>query len=414
VSSVHVELYPFQAALLACKAAIVAAISGTGSGKSYTGSWRLLLWLLDGPRGARYGATAPTLGMLKANLWREFVMRLGEAGLVEDRDYTYNRTALEVTLTGRGTAVIGRTMDKPSTMQGSHLHGLVADEAGLYTPDAWHVIQQRCSLYHGQIFITSTPYSWNFLKTEIYDPWIEAGKAHETIEVFQISSLANPNFPRDEYDRAKKNLPKWKFDMFYNGRFTRPSGLVYAEFQIVQAPLVPVVRVFAGADYGHTNPSGIVWIADDGRGNHQVFRCWKKSHAGFELIAEQMKRERCRYYGDPAAAGVWDDMRRKGIMITAAKNDVNAGIGAVDAAFRSGRLTILEGGEGVGDLLDELASYSWQTDGSGEPIEKIEKTNDHLCDSLRYGFFTGAAGGQSPRVSHDNYILQSIRETARY
>lgn len=414
MGSVHVELYPFQAALLACRAPIVAAISGTGSGKSYTGSWRLLLWLLDGPRGARYGATAPTLGMLKANLWREFVMRLGEAGLVEDRDYVYNRTALEVTLTGRGTAIIGRTMDKPSTMQGSHLHGLVADEAGLYTPDAWHVIQQRCSLYHGQIFITSTPYSWNFLKTEIYDPWVEANKAHDTIEVFQISSLANPNFPRDEYDRAKKNLPQWKFDMFYNGRFTRPSGLVYGDFQVIKIPLVPVMRVLAGADYGHSNPSAIVWASDDGRGNYQVFRCWKKSHAGFDALSDQMKRERCRYYGDPAAPGVWDDMKRRGHMVTAARNDVNAGIGMVDAMFRSGRLTILEGGEGCDDLLDELATYSYQTDASGEPIEKIEKSNDHLCDALRYLVLSGVPTNGRAQAVHGASVLQSIRETARF
>lgn len=414
MSSVHVELYPFQAALLACRAPIVAAISGTGSGKSYTGSWRLLLWLLDGPRGARYGATAPTLGMLKANLWREFIMRLGEAGLVEDRDYVYNRTALEVTLTGRGTSIIGRTMDKPSTMQGSHLHGLVADEAGLYTPDAWHVIQQRCSLYHGQILITSTPYSWNFLKTDIYDKWIEADKNHETIEVFQISSLANPNFPREEYERAKKNLPRWKFDMFYNGRFTRPSGLVYGDFQILQAPIAPVVRVFAGADYGHTNPSAIVWIADDGRGNLQVIRCWKKSQAGFDVIASMMQSTRCRYYGDPAAAGVWDDMRKRGILIAPAKNDVNGGIGMVDALMRSGRLTVLQDGEGCGDLLDELATYSYQTDASGEPVEKIVKTNDHLCDALRYAIASGLSSGGAPRMIKDNYVLQSIRETARF
>ena len=414
MTSVHVELYPFQAQLLACQKPIVAAISGTGSGKSYTGSWRLLLWLLDGPKGARYGATAPTLGMLKANLWREFIARLREAGLVEDRDYVYNRTALEVTLIGRGTSIIGRTMDKPSTMQGSHLHGVVADEAGLYTADAWHVIQQRVSLYKGQIFITSTPYSWNFLKKEIYDKWIEAGKNHETIEVFQISSLANPNFPRDEYERAKKNLPKWKFDMFYDGRFTRPSGLVYGEFQIVKAPLVPVVRVFAGADYGHTNPSAIVWIAEDGRGNYQVFRCWKKSHAGNSGISEAMAKERCRYYGDPAAAGTWDELRKLGHMVTSAKNDVSSGIGVVDALFRSGRLTILEGGEGVEELLDELAAYSWQTDASGEPVEKIEKTNDHLCDALRYALFTGIGENRAHRAVHGGSVLETIRETARY
>ncbi|NCC37021.1 MAG: hypothetical protein EOM24_34185, partial [Chloroflexia bacterium] len=286
MGSSHFELYPFQIDLLQRTKSIVAAISGTGSGKSYTGSLRLLLWLLEGPRGARYGATGPTLGMLKANLWREFVARLSDVGLREDRDYVYNRTALEITLIGRGTTVLGRTMDKPSTMQGSHLHGVVADEAGLYTAEAWHVIQQRVSLYKGQIFITSTPYSWNFLKKEIYDPWLESGKDHENIDVLQISSLANPNFPREEYERAKANLPRWKFDMFYRGMFTRPSGLVYEEYQVISTRLTPIVRIFAGQDYGFHNPSAIVWISEDGRGNYQVFRVWRKARASHATISE--------------------------------------------------------------------------------------------------------------------------------
>lgn len=414
MGSSHFELYPFQIDLLQRTKAIVAAISGTGSGKSYTGSIRLLLWLLQGPHGARYGATGPTLGMLKANLWREFVARLADVGLVEDRDYVYNRTALEITLIGRGTTIIGRTMDKPSTMQGSHLHGVVADEAGLYTAEAWHVIQQRVSLYKGQIFITSTPYSWNFLKKEIYDPWLASGKNHESIDVLQISSLANPNFPREEYERAKMNLPRWKFDMFYRGMFTRPSGLVYGEYQVISTRLQPVVRIFAGQDYGFNNPSAIVWISEDGRGNYQVFRVWKKSHASYDVISEAMTAERCRYYHDPSSAGVIDELKRKGHMITAAKNDVMAGIGVVDGLFRSGRLTIWQDGEVVSDLLEELGLYSWQTDGSGEPIEKIDKSNDHACDALRYGLFTGISERTAQRATYGANPLASIRETARY
>jgi len=414
VSSVHVELYPFQADLLRRTKPVVAAISGTGSGKSYTGSWRLLLWLLEGPRGARCAATGPTLGMLKANLWREFMARIAEVGLVEDRDYTYNRTALEITLTSRGTSVIGRTMDKPSTMQGSHLHGVVADEAGLYTSEAWHVIQQRVSLYKGQIFLPSTPYSWNFLKKEIYDPWLASGKNHETIDVLQISSLANPNFPVEEYERAKRNLPKWKFDMFYRGMFTRPSGLVYSDYSVISTRLSPCVRVFAGVDYGFNNPTSVVWVSEDGRGNYQIFRVVKRSRMGMDDIAGALASERCRYYGDPSAAGVWDEMKKRGHMISPAKNDVMSGITVVDSLFRSGRLTILQDGEGVQDLVEELGLYSWQTDASGEPVEKIEKSNDHACDALRYALFTGMGENRAHKAVHNGGVLQTIRETARF
>jgi len=33
-----------------------------------------------------------------------------------------------------------------------------------------------------------------------------------------------------EYERAKRTLPAWKFEMFYNGNFSRPAGLIYEDY----------------------------------------------------------------------------------------------------------------------------------------------------------------------------------------
>jgi len=283
---------------------------------------------------------------------------------------------------------------------------------GMYTAEAWHVIQQRCSFNKAVLWVCTTPYSWNFLKKDLYDPWLASGKDHPEINVFQVPSISNPFFPLDEYEKAKRNFPRWKFDMFYRGMFTRPAGLVYSDYTTTTIPLANPVRTFAGFDYGYNNPASIVWIIEDGRGNYQIQRVWKKSQADHDVLASAMKSTRCEYYGDPSAAGVINEMKKRGISIEPGKNDVMAGIGVVDSMFRTGRLTILEGE--TSDLIEELGLYSWQTDGSGEPVEKIEKSNDHTCDALRYAIFTGMGENRAHTAVHSGGVLQTIRETARF
>ena len=41
-------------------------------------------------------------------------------------------------------------------------------------------------------------------------------------------------------------------------------------------------------------------------------------------------------------------------------------------------------------IIDELNSYQWDTDKTGEFIDKPRKYNDHLMDSLRYLLYTSA------------------------
>jgi len=417
VAVYDLDLYEFQADAVELDGTVKAKqknvlLSGTGAGKSFLGAFILTRWCAGGNPRDEYYAVGPTRTHLRQNLWKEFRFMLTRFGFREDRHYEYNRTDLTITMFHNGVVIYGKTADAPGTMQGTHVKGVVADEMGMYTAEAWHVIQQRCSFNKAVLWVCTTPYSWNFLKKDLYDPWLASGKDHPEINVFQVPSISNPFFPLDEYEKAKRNFPRWKFDMFYRGMFTRPAGLVYSDYTTTTIPLANPVRTFAGFDYGYNNPASIVWIIEDGRGNYQIQRVWKKSQADHDVLASAMKSTRCEYYGDPSAAGVINEMKKRGISIEPGKNDVMAGIGVVDSMFRTGRLTILEGE--TSDLIEELGLYSWQTDGSGEPVEKIEKSNDHTCDALRYAIFTGMGENRAHTAVHSGGVLQTIRETARF
>ena len=57
----------------------------------------------------------------------------------------------------------------------------------------------------------------------------------------------------------------------------------------------------------------------------------------------------------------------------------------VQSLFKSGKLKVFKN---LVYFLDELNSYQWETDRTGEILDKPRKDNDHLCDSLRYSVFT--------------------------
>src|SRR5436305_14072646 len=96
------------------------------------------------------------------------------------------------------------------------------DEAGQkkFRVGSYDAVQRRMAIHQGRILITTTPYDLGWLKQRIYDPW-QAGD--ERIDVIRFESIENPAFPREEYDRAKRELPRWKFDLFYRAIFTRPA-----------------------------------------------------------------------------------------------------------------------------------------------------------------------------------------------
>ena len=64
----------------------------------------------------------------------------------------------------------------------------------------------------------------------------------------------NPSFKEEYYER-KKTMPAWKFEMFYNGNFSRPAGLIYDNFddELHTCPRfaipLPVGGSFVGMDF---------------------------------------------------------------------------------------------------------------------------------------------------------------------
>lgn len=369
-----IRLHPGQTKAYDSGKRFIGIISGIGGGKTYFGKIWLAREIINNPQ-EDFLVVSPTYSMFQRIVLpqtKEFLDTVfkGEYKISEKTYYLPN-----------GKVFFG-SADNPLSLEGVHVKGVWMDEAGQMKREAWDVAQRRTALKKGRILLTTTPYNLGWLKTDFFDLW-EGGDFD--YDVIQFPSILNPSFPKDEFERAKKVLPDWKFEMFYLGKFARPEGLVYKDFgvdNLVEPFSIPSDwRRIAGLDWGYNNPTAVIWLAIDNDGIIYVYKEYYKrgklpSEVFFDIHGEPVEKIYC----DPSNPAAIEILRRNGLPAEPANNEVKEGISKVIELIKTKRLKVFRG---LGNFLDEIGSYSW-AEKAGQIKEEPIKDNDHLMDALRY------------------------------
>lgn len=285
------------------------------------------------------------------------------------------------------------------------------DECGMasFKYEAWEAVQRRLTLNQGRVLGTTTPYNLGWLKTEIYDRFVEGDTG---IDVISFPSIWNPMFPKEEYERARLTMPDWRFKMFYNGEFARPAGMIYECFdtatmtydprQLIipegQGSLLEKGKVCVGLDFGGAN-TALLWLwLQPSTGIWHVFdesisgnKSTQDHAAGVKTQAK--KYAKVEYYGG-AFSETQYRMDWNKACVTVQRpftDDVEIGISSVIELFKDGKLKISRDCKVV---LNELGTYSRKLDEYNQPINVIQnKEAYHLLDCLRYAGVTINGGG---------------------
>lgn len=374
-----------QMEVLTAKERFVAMICGSGGGKTSL----IPVWLLQelkkdwdsGDFESSYLVVTPTYGMQKRFVVPAVVQLFDYAvgGYYSIGDRTY--------YCQQGNKIFFGSADHPYTLEGVHVRGVVLDEAGQMKREAWDVAQRRVGFNQGRILITTTPYNNGWLKTEFYDKW-KAGLPE--YKVVQFSSIENPSYPREEFERAKRDLPDWMFRMFYLGEFARPEGLVYDCFN----PSVHLVEPFdipkdwprvIGVDFGYNNPFAAIWLAVDPDNNVFAYKEYYQREKLPSEAGEEIKRmcegERIdAVVCDPSRPEAIEELRQLGLPAQSGNNVVLYGIQKVSEKMQSKQLFFFRGLE---NTLNEIEAYSWKVT-NGVKQEQPVKEFDHLMDAMRY------------------------------
>ena len=276
----------------------------------------------------------------------------------------------------------------PDSLESSTAKAAWLDEAGqqIFRVESYEAIMRRLAIHEGRMLITTTPYYWGWLKARFWDEPRAAD-----VDLVHFESIMNPAFPRAEWERARRELPPWRFDMFYRARFTRPAGLIYGAFDVERHTCRPFAVPpdwprYIGLDFGGVNTAA-VFLAESPDGRLYLYR---EYHAGEETAAghavallEGEPGEAEAFGGAPGEQQWRDEFRAAGLHVRRpVVSDVEVGINRVYSLIAADRLIVFDS---CGGVLDELANYSRVTDEAGQPLEAIaDKSKYHILDALRY------------------------------
>jgi phage terminase large subunit len=224
-------------------------------------------------------------------------------------------------------------------------------------------------------------------------------------EYFWSKPTDNPHNP-PEYFEELQRLTGVFYDHLWLGKWTQSEGAIYTFYDpyIHSLAKPPDCRIdgryIVSVDFGFTHPfSASLWQIIDGKmyqcGQVYKTRTLVEDHAVAIMQMLQAKGLNTRsveaWICDHDAEGRSTLERRLGIHTTGAHKDVQEGIQAVNARFRSNTLFLLQDACAKPDpeleklhlplcTADEVPAYSWSDKKAETPI----KDYDHGLDELRY------------------------------
>jgi hypothetical protein len=407
------NLHPGQARAWQSTAREVYAFAGTQGGKTSFIPW--WLWREIGRCGpGDYLAATATFDLFKLKFLPEMlevfehILRIGRywasARVIELADPETGRfwaNKADEKMWGR---IILRSAESKGGLESNTANAAVLDECGQdsFTLETYEAVRRRLSLRRGRIFGGTTLYNLGWLKNRIYDKW-RAGGAD--IEIIQFDSTENPSFPVEEYLEARRDMPRWRFDMFYRGRFSRPAGLIYDSFDPAKHKVKPFTIPeewprFLGLDFGGVHTAALFYALDPESKRYYLYREYlaggrtAKEHTHYLLRGER---------GIPFAVGgshseeQWRDEFRSGgeIPLGGARvkvpglpirepdvKEVEVGINRVYGAHKRDQIIVFNTLDGY---LQQKESYSRKVNEKGEVLEDIEnKSAYHFMDAERY------------------------------
>lgn len=368
------------------KARYPCIIAGTQSGKTSFGP----IWLwneIEKCGEGDYLGVSSTYDLFKLKMLPELLNWFGT--IIPGWEWK----AVDRVLYKGDTRIILRSADSEGGLEAATAKAAWFDECGQdrVKVSAWEAIQRRLSLNSGRCLLSTTPYNLGWLKTEIYDRWI---KGDPDIEVIQFKSIMNPQFPAAEYERMKSIMPAWKFEMFYNGEFSRPAGMIYSDFdfdlQVINpVELKPEWPRYVGVDFGAIH-TALIWLAYNPDKN--IYYAYRESLEGNITTLEHVKHAISHMANENVVRIVggapsekqqrWDWQSAGLNVIEPYITDVESGIDKVIELIKSKRLFVFNN---LAGLIDELGRYSRELDANGIPTEKIkDKADFHRLDALRY------------------------------
>lgn len=295
--------------------------------------------------------------------------------------------------------------------QGKTMSLVYCDEMTLYPDSIIDMIDTRLSNPHSMGFASMNP-SHPEHKVKQWIDMAEAGNPDYYSLHFTLDD--NPFVDEAYKNRVKNSLSGIFYQRNYLGLWVLAEGAIFDFFDqklhVVSKPPEAADYWIASIDYGavnafaclvigvstgmHTQRGKKLWVEKEYYWDPKVTKRQKVNSEFADDVQAMIEPYGVKQvYMDPSAESFALELRRRGIHVVKADNDVFNGIQTTSTMLRNGQVVICR--ECV-NLIREVQTYTWDSKkalrGEDEPV----KRDDHAVDALRYAVHTHKVSSYDP------------------
>ena len=302
------------------------------------------------------------------------------------------------------------------------------DEITLYPESIIDMIDTRLSTPHSMGFASMNP-SYPAHKVK---KWIDrASEGDPNYYALHYTLDDNPYVDEPYKQRIRDSLSGLFYKRNYLGLWCLAEGAIFDFFDrdihVVDKPPRCAEYWVAGIDYGTSNNFACVLLGVNTGHNTQtgVMR-WVEKEYVWDSKAKGRQKTNSEYaddveaflqpygvravYIDPSAASFRLELRKRGIHVVDANNDVEDGISYMTSEMKRGSLYICKE---CTVLIKEIENYVWDPRAAERGEDKPLKRGDHCIDGLRYVFFTHKVAPYQPYTHNPTEYLRNRYQPTR-
>ncbi len=285
------------------------------------------------------------------------------------------------------------------SFQGKTFSLVYCDEMTLYPESIIDMIDTRLSNPHSMGFASMNPSHPNHKIKQ----WIDKAEAGDPNYYSLHFTLDDNPYVDEQYkQRIRDSLSGLFYKRNYLGLWCLAEGAIFDFFDrklhVVRRPPAAAEYWVAGIDYGSVNPFACILVGvSTGRYTQTGKRMWVEKEyywdpkkTGRQKVNSEFADDVQQFlepynvkniYIDPSAEAFQLELRKRGMHVVHANNDVENGIQMMTSEMKKGNLYVCE--ECV-NTIREIESYVWDPKSALRGDDEPMKKDDHAVDALRY------------------------------
>jgi PBSX family phage terminase large subunit len=306
--------------------------------------------------------------------------------------------------------------------QGKTFSLVYCDEMTLYPESIIDMIDTRLSNPHSMGFASMNPSHPNHKLKK----WIDrADEGDPNYYALHFTLDDNPYVSEEYKDRIKNSLSGLFYKRNYLGLWCQAEGAIFDFFDpkvhVVKRPPRAAEYWVAGIDYGTSNNFACVLMGvSSGQYDRTGICRWIENEYVWDSHAKGRQKTNSEYaddvqkflepydvksvYIDPSAASFKVELRKRGIRVVDANNDVLNGITFMTSEMAKGNLFICEQ---CPVLIKEIQSYCWDPKAASRGEDQPLKKDDHCVDAARYCLVSHRISSPSAYAHNPSQYMQN-------